>query len=299
MMASRNRADWRPPRRCRPAAATASKSPPPAPTTREPFPYDVDALLHRCGPPEPLPMGGAFLRGALTESEQRYLYEALYSMAPDSDDFEALRQTSTPQEHALSNPDNKPMYFAYHLMPYTRLSNVKQKPKRLLEWAQRLMHALAPGSSSHKIDSMLSQLYASGGGLKKHRDADLSWGIIVSLGSTAAFDCWDEKGKQQRLMVRSGDVVVGEFGQMEHAVAETSNEPLPSWWRDVDHFGCRVRCSILFRQALTEKQQRKIAERRAKKLHGCSIAELSRQTGKPEEFLSGLLCRLHSKGLDD
>ena len=84
---------------------------------------------------------------------------------------------------------------------------------------------------------------------------------------------------------------------MPHAVA-VSHEPPPAWWRQVDHFGSKVRCSILLRQALTPKEQRKIAERRAKKLHGMSVAQLSAQSGQTEEFLCGILCRLHSHGFD-
>ena len=44
----------------------------------EPFPWDVGALLRRCGKPEALPMGGVILRAALTDSEQQWLYEALH-----------------------------------------------------------------------------------------------------------------------------------------------------------------------------------------------------------------------------
>ena len=35
----------------------------------------------------------------------------------------------------------------------------------------------------------------AGGSLLKHRDEDLSWGIGVSLGSAAVFDCLPTKGK--------------------------------------------------------------------------------------------------------
>ena len=89
-------------------------------------------------------------------------------------------------------------------------------------------------------------------------------------------------------------MVVAEFGLMEHAVRVSTDEPPPAWWARVEHFGVQRRCSILFRQALTAKQQRKIAEGRAKQLHNMTIASLSEQTGHTEAFLLGLLCRLHS-----
>ena len=87
------------------------------------------------------------------------------------------------------------------------------------------------------------------------------WGVaVVSLGSPADFRCWAADGTEHALCVRSGDVVVGEYGLMMHAVVSAPHgEAPPAWWASVEHFGCRVRCSVLFRQALTRQQQRAIA----------------------------------------
>ena len=52
--------------------------------------YLVDELL-RLRQPEPLPMGGCIVRGALSDDEQKYLYgELLGSAAADSKDIEKL-----------------------------------------------------------------------------------------------------------------------------------------------------------------------------------------------------------------
>ena len=241
-------------------------------------------------------MGGCVLRNVLNDIEQKWLYEHLGSLPdPNHEDLQGLRSTATREGHATHNLKNQPQSFVTWMHPYSRKTNARQKPGRFLEWAGQLMHALAPSSKTHRIDSMLAQLYAPGGSLNKHRDEALSWGLIVSLGSPADFRVWADPaggGEPQCTIVRSGDVVVGEWGQMPHAVT-VLNEPPPAWWASVQHFGVQRRCSILLRQALSDKQQRKMAETRCQKLHGCSVAALSKQTGKDEEYLRWLLCQLN------
>lgn len=239
-------------------------------------------------------MGGCILRGVLTESEQQWLYEQLHGMPdPQCDDLNSLRQTAAPAIHAQMNPENKPQPLAVWCHPYTRESTARRRPKQLLAWAEKLMHALAPDTTALTIDSMLAQLYAPGGALKKHRDADLSWGIIVSLGCDATLSAWaSPDGEAQQVTFQSGDVVVAEFGLMPHQV-EVSRSPPPPWWSRVEHFGTQRRCSVLFRQALTKREQRRLADERAMKLHGMPVAEVSKRTGQPEDFLTGLLCKLH------
>lgn len=270
---------WRPPRR---------GAPPP------PFPWDVRAVLRRVPKPEKLPMGGLILRGAITADEQRWLYEALYGLAErKSEEIRGLRATSTRTGMAELNPDNRPQPFVTWVHPYTRESNARRRPTELLEWAQRLMHELVEASRGHVVDSMLAQMYAGGGSLLAHRDEDLSWGLGVSLGAAAEFDCLPAKGKAVRVVIRSGDILVGEFGQMRHAVRvrerpspAAQKEPyVPDWWSDADTFG-KTRCNVLFRQALTARQQRELAEQRARSVYGMSLAELGEKTGKDEPFLA-------------
>ena len=310
---SRERCVWRSPRRSRPASsvvervAAAKAGGPPAAATvddapaaakvdgrHERFPWDVDLLLRRCRP-EPLPMGGCVVHGLLDEGEQRWLYEELARASDSScNDIQQLRMDATHQGHMQANPKNIPLPFVVWTHPYARRCTAKERPSALLRWSQRLMHALAPGSRSLKIDSMVAQLYNPGSGMQPHKDANLSWGVIVALGSPSTLSCWDEKGAETTVRFRSGDVVVGEFGIMPHAV-QVGSEPPPSWWRSVDHYGTKTRCSILFRQALSEKQQRRMCDKRAMKLHNCTVAQLSKQTGKEEAFLISLLAQLDLK----
>ena len=78
---------------------------------------------------------------------------------------------------------------------------------------------------------------------------------------------------------------------MPHQVV-VSQEPPPAWWSKVEHFGTQVRLSMLFRQALSKKQQRRLVESRAMRLHGCSVSQLSKQTGQDEAYLVALLAQL-------
>mmetsp|Transcript_59628 Transcript_59628/g.126755 ORF Transcript_59628/g.126755 Transcript_59628/m.126755 type:complete len:471 (-) Transcript_59628:47-1459(-) len=256
----------------------------------EPFPWHVPTLLARCPEPESLALGGCIVRGVLTDAEQQWLYNKLYSavdICDDSPEMLGLRMTRNEAGHRRHNPDNRPQPFVTWVHPYTRESNTRERPARLLEWAQELMHSLAPDSESQLVNSMLAQLYAHGGSLLRHRDEDLSWGIGVSLGCAAEFDCLPEGGKAQRVVIRSGDIIVGEFGKMPHAVVVPveDNEP-PNWWRRVDSFGTKRRCNVLFREALSKERQLELADGRARKVYGMSLDALKRKTGKDDGYLS-------------
>ena len=250
------------------------------------FPWDIEQLLRRCTKPEPLPMGGKILRNALTESEQRCLYALLLAMAvPDSGEVMGLRLTAQPADFEALNPDNRPQPLLTWVHPYTRESNARERPTRLLAWAEQLMHQLAPASRAQVVDSMLAQMYAIGGSLLKHRDEDLSWGLGVSLGCAAEFDCLPDEGEAQRIIIRSGDILIGDFGLLPHAVRVPVSAP-PSWWRNVDHFGNKMRCNVLFRQALTAEQQVALTEQRARAVYGMSLAELRERTGHDNAYLA-------------
>ena len=240
--------------------------------------------MERCAAPEQLPMGGKVLRAALNETEQLWLYRELYAMCKGTAEFRMLQETSS--EAVQDDIGRRPQPFVSWLHPYTRKSTACARPTELLGWAQRLMHALAPGSASHRVDSMLAQLYVPGGGLLPHRDEDLSWGLGVSLGSTARFECRPDDGPVVPIVLESGDVLVGEFGLMRHAVDVPVRGRRPGWWEQVDAFRCRTRCNVLFRQALTHAEQRALAEERARVVYGMSLPELARSSGYDEGDLS-------------
>ena len=254
-----HRADWRSYRRAREPALSATstkkkKKKGQAPAESSPpsvgsmcvasFPWDVEQLLLRNCEREKLPLGGCLVRGLLTESEQQWMYETIEAhAASDSSDIATLRSTTTHETFAAQNPGNCPQAWVAWLHPYNRKSTAARQPSQLLEWANRLMHALAPGARDQRIDAMYSQLYATGGSLKRHQDEDLSWGISISLGGDALFDAFkhDNDSRPVRVRLHSGDVVVAEFGQMFHAVSVPADVVPPAWWQCVEHYGTKVR----------------------------------------------------------
>ena len=258
---------WRTHRRASPPAA---------------FPWDVAALLRRCSSPVALPMGAALIRSALTESEQRSLYDELLRLA-GSELVQEMRAFK------VEELEGRPQAFVAHCHPYTRHSNTARgPPSQLLRWAQWLLDELAPGHGQ-RVDSMVAQLYVKGGGLLPHVDADLGWGLQISLGGTARFDCIPDGMEPVGVQIRSGDILVGQFGRMKHEVRVSLRETAPRWWRaEVDNLG-RERCNVLFRQALSRDELRALADRRARALHGLSFDELLRRTGEDEGLLAARL----------
>lgn len=231
-------------------------------------------------------MGARLLRSALTEPEQRWLYSELLRIDNGST---AAHLRETASDEIQEQLGRRPQQFLTHLHPYTRESTTTEPPTGLMRWAQGLLDALAPADHGQRVDSMLAQLYAKGGSLLPHVDADLGWGLQVSLGGTAIFDCLPAGAEAVRVHIRSGDVLVGAFGTMRHAVRVLQKDSAPQWWRTaVDNRG-RERCNVLFRQALSVERMRELAEERARAQHGMSLEELMRRTGKDEGYLSAAL----------
>ena len=222
-------------------------------------------------------MSAKLLRSALTEPEQRWLYDELCRLG-GSDAVQAVQST------ALDELDGRPQAFVVHCHPYTRHSNTRMPPTQLLRWAQRLLDALVP-AHGEQVDSMMAQVYVKGGGLLAHVDADLGWGLQVSLGGTALFDCLPEGAEAVRVQIRSGDLLVGNFGAMRHQVRVAQRDTAPRWWSEVDSLR-RDRCNVLFRQALSVDKMRSLADRRARALYGLSFAELLQRTGEDEGLLA-------------
>ena len=69
------------------------------------------------------------------------------------------------------------------------------------------------------------------------------------------------------MAVRSATLDLSDFSEFarqwrsslkNHAVMVPADEAPPAWWAQVDCFGTKRRCNVLFRKALTEKRQRKL-----------------------------------------
>lgn len=221
-------------------------------------------------------MGGALLRSALQPAEARWLCREMTRLS--------RTRAGGPLLAAGGGLGNRPREMLSWCHPFSRLSSCGERPTRLLRWSEELLHALAPGAAAAgvRVDSLLVQVYAAGGSLLPHTDADLSWGLGVSLGAEAVFECLPrgDGAVPQTIRLRSGDIVAGEWGALRHAVRVPRAAAAPEWW-DGEAFGCAaVRCSLLARQALTAEEQRALGEGRARRLYGIGLEELARRTGE-------------------
>eukprot|EP00747_Dinoflagellata_sp_TGD_P169639 gnl/TRDRNA2_/TRDRNA2_199120_c0_seq1.p1 gnl/TRDRNA2_/TRDRNA2_199120_c0~~gnl/TRDRNA2_/TRDRNA2_199120_c0_seq1.p1 ORF type:complete len:302 (-),score=49.54 gnl/TRDRNA2_/TRDRNA2_199120_c0_seq1:78-938(-) len=243
------------------------------------FPFDVAALLQRCADHEriELPMGGIVLRDVLDECEQRWLYEQLLNMADKTEVFDKLVHSDA--DDAVVRAIPAPLAYWNH--PYSNANSFAgdEPTQQLLRWAQELLCALAPEASGVTVDSMLAQVYFQGGRLQPHVDQDLSWGLGLSLGAPSLFNisATPPASVGQSVPLNSGDIVVGEFGQMKHSVKVLANSMAPAWWRQVPNLG-RARCNVLFRHALSEKDLRRFSEPRAQKLYDRSLDQLLKES---------------------
>lgn len=251
------------------------------------FPFDAEALLERCADNEiiEIPCEGVVIRGVLDESEQRSLYEYMWDLSAGTDAHSELQRVvgegdrCSPEEQEAAR--RVPMPIVYWTHPYSRSSSVPRPPEGLLKWAGELLRLLAPGAGRVQVDSMLAQVYFARGFLGPHLDRDLSWGLGLSLGASALLRCWHHGDPvPQDVVLHSGDVVVGEFGRMLHSVEVLGDDTLPAWWREARTLG-RARCNVLFRQALTEEQQRELSEPRAQALYGKGLDAVAADRGKP------------------
>mmetsp|Transcript_95463 Transcript_95463/g.165823 ORF Transcript_95463/g.165823 Transcript_95463/m.165823 type:complete len:321 (-) Transcript_95463:111-1073(-) len=244
------------------------------------FPFDVPKLLERCAENERVTMPmGVVLRQVLDESEQQWLYEHIWSVASGTKELDDLANATNPEKHTpedVALASRVPLPVAFWTHPYSRASSIPEPPARLLQWAEDLMQAVMPESGETKVDSMLAQVYFEGGMLGAHYDQDLSWGLGVSLGAMSVFHCLEEEPAQQIIM-RSGDIIVGDFGRMLHGIQVLGMSTAPLWWYEVEALD-RARCNILFRQALSEDRQRELSQQRADMLYGQSLDTLLSET---------------------
>ena len=119
---------------------------------------------------------------------------------------------------------------------------------------------LADALEAARLDSLVTIMYRARGSLRSHVDHGLpGLGLTVSLGAPA---CFRYGGRD--VLLRSGDVLCGAFGDVEHSVVATRPlDEAPAWWRslpaapsaatEISRFG-RARCSLQIRQARAKRR---------------------------------------------
>lgn len=115
---------------------------------------------------------------------------------------------------------------------YTKQSNVSTKPALALDWFQILCddirQEIGKALPELNFDSLYCQLYPDRGGLNKHFDIGVKYGGSVSLGGSSSLNLYLPGGKQT-IRQKSGDVIITNFGEIEHEVAEVDVQGSSRW----------------------------------------------------------------------
>lgn len=192
---------------------------------------------------EHLDQGGWLLKGLLSRDEQIDFYEYTTSISKDSTEAREIRDFDKPRAIALT----------YHNLVYTGKSNCSV-PEKWYHWADELFSLLQENRRqlkmpkvSFKANSLYAQLFSLEATMAKHKDEYVNWGISISLGASAKFSFGNTS-----LTLNSGDVLIADFSQIEHAVDNILSDTQPAWFTDeiVSTFN-KARCSIQIRDLTT------------------------------------------------
>jgi alkylated DNA repair dioxygenase AlkB len=190
---------------------------------------------------EIFPAGGWLLRNFISRERQEELYRYTLNLGKGSDEQAEIR----------SIPLNKVYPFAYENLVYTGKSNTVASALLWYEWGRELWALLQrnkdllhfSGPDGLVFNSLYAQLFGSGGGMSRHKDQYVNWGISVSLGASAVFGFGSSS-----ILLHSGDVLVADFSEVEHGVERILENSVPDWFNpeEVETFE-RLRCSIQIR----------------------------------------------------
>ena len=108
-----------------------------------------------------------------------------------------------------------------------------------------------------------------------HVDYGLGWGASVSLGAGSEFvycnDGTSEAEEMIHVVLRSGDVLVANFGKLRHSLVNVLEvETAPTWWKTVETFG-RARCNIQLRDTSMYKGPLMTKEQHRQFLYSTSV----------------------------
>lgn len=185
---------------------------------------------------------GWLLKDYFRVPEQIDMYKYLVKLSAGS-----IEQSELPN----SNPKySHPLTF-YNLV-YTNTSNC-QEPSEMFTTAKEIWNILLEnkselkfnGEDSFEPNSLYSAMFDKESTMKSHKDEGCDWGISISLGASAKFNYGDHE-----LILESGDVLVGDFSKVEHAVTKITDD-IPEWfggdYDDINTFG-KTRISIQIRK---------------------------------------------------
>jgi cytochrome P450 len=125
----------------------------------------------------------------------------------------------------------------YHNLAYTAKSNAEYIN---FEFINRLI-AKVDCLKDFNPNSFYS--VAMRNGMVAHRDKYVSMGVSLSLGADADFVMGDKTFR-----LRSGDVIVADFGNLPHGIKTVYHNTVPSWFDAIMLDGNFVRCSLQIRE---------------------------------------------------
>ena len=207
---------------------------------------------------------------ALSDVQQSELYQELCSTVRGGAQWHKLLADI---ESGPLDPRPQPLCVYNH--PHSGQTNAAHPPRLAFSFAQQLAArasndpnvdaAVRDELSNLSFDSLVSLVYAPSGALPEHVDRGLpGLGLSISLGASCSF----EYGGTVRTL-RSGDALLGAFGDVPHQVLRVHDESsAPDWWHrlsdrasEATTFG-RVRCSLQLRDARALRATQRRAARR-------------------------------------
>jgi len=185
---------------------------------------------------ELLPYGCFILRKLLNDDQQMAFYRRLLELSNGTVEKEEMQN--------IDYPGPWPLCFWEH--PYTKASNISEKPTDILDWGDAVYRFIVAYSQAHKedllkvgtslekiqllgtqkMDTIYAQLYRKNGFIQEHEDVGLNWGMSVSFGCSCLFYVGS---KDNVFTINSGDVVIANFGEITHCMPKILDEK-PNWW---------------------------------------------------------------------
>ncbi len=162
-----------------------------------------------------------------------------------------LSKGTIEQKELLNSDPNHAYPLTYYNLVYTNTSNCEE-PVLMFIHAKKIWNMLIKykselgfnGNDVFEPNSLYAAMFSKTSTMSLHKDEGCDWGISISLGASAKF-----KYGSGELLLESGDVLIGDFSKVEHAVVKITDD-VPEWFSgeydDINTFD-KTRASIQIR----------------------------------------------------
>jgi len=164
---------------------------------------------------------GWLIKEYFSVPEQINIYKYLVDLSAQSIEQNEMTQTDPKYAHPLT----------YYNLVYTNGSNCVE-PVEMFDIGRKIWDTLTKnrseldfdGSDVFEPNSLYAAMFTELSTMSAHKDEGCDWGISISLGAATKFKYGDHQ-----LMIESGDVLVGDFSNVEHAVIKVTKD-IPEWF---------------------------------------------------------------------